>query len=166
MAMPQYTGRAKAAWFVFLVAFATIAGAWIFEWLGYAPCKLCLQQRYAYYAALPLALLATWLAVKRSSVAAALLALVALIFVGSALFGAWHAGIEWGYWAGPADCAPARPTALGAGGGLLQQMQTTRVISCTEPALRIFGLSLAGWNAVISSALAALALHGAFRARA
>lgn len=158
--------RSQWAWLIAAVAAATIGGAWIFEHLGYAPCKLCLEQRYAYYASIPLAVIAAFLSRERPRVASAVLLIVAALFAANALFGVWHSGVEWGFWQGPADCAPAgRAPALG-GGGLLQQMQTTRVISCTEAALRILGLSLAGWNAVISSALAMAALIAAVKARA
>lgn len=158
--------RAQWAWVIAAAATATIAGAWIFEHLGYAPCKLCLEQRYAYYAGIPLAVIAAFLAREKPRAASVFLLLVAAAFVANAIFGVWHSGVEWGWWPGPADCAPAgRAPAIG-GGGLLQQMQTTRVISCTEAAIRILGLSLAGWNAIISAALALAALYAAVKARA
>ncbi|MGL4323848.1 MAG: disulfide bond formation protein B [Beijerinckiaceae bacterium] len=157
--------RAQWAWLIAAGAMAVIAGAWIFEHAGYAPCKLCLQQRYAYYAGIPLAVLSAFLARQRPRVSSLILWGVAALFIANAIFGVWHSGVEWGWWPGPADCAPTSQAPL-SGGGLLQQMQKTKVISCTEAALRIAGLSLAGWNAVISSALALMALYGALRARA
>lgn len=138
------------ATFVGLVALATIGGAWIFEYSGYAPCELCLQQRWAYYAGVPLALiLAAW---NPSWIRWALLA-VALLWLASGVFGIYHSGVEWGWWQGPTACSGGGELAFGEG---LPDL-TKSAVKCNEAAIRIFGLSLAGWNAVISFALAALA---------
>ena len=70
-----------------LISLATISGAWIFEYFGYLPCELCLKQRWAYYAGVPLAALsaiAAWRAPPRF--AGALLALLAVLFIGSMIF--------------------------------------------------------------------------------
>jgi disulfide bond formation protein DsbB len=153
-----------AAGLILLGAVATIAGALVFEHVfGLPPCPLCLVQRYPYYAAMPMAL-ATAL-VRRPAWARAGLALLALIFVVSAGLGAHHAGVEWGWWAGPSDCSGAPPPASGGVGDLLSQLQTARVVSCTDAAWRFLGLSLAGWNVVISLGLAALALVALFARR-
>ncbi len=134
------------------VAFATIAGAWIFEFAGYAPCDLCLKQRWAYYAAIPLALA---LLALPADLARKGLYLLVLMWSASMVFGIYHSGVEWKWWQGPSTC--------GQGSGLTGELPdlTKPVVLCTEAALRIFGLSLAGWNAVISLALALLALRGA-----
>jgi disulfide bond formation protein DsbB len=146
-----------AAGLILLAALATIAGALVFEHVfGLKPCPLCLVQRYPYYAAMPVALATTL--VSHPTWTRAGLALLALIFVVSAGLGAYHAGVEWGWWPGPSDCAGAPPPAPGAVGDFLSQLQATRVVSCTEAAWRLFGLSLAGWNVLISLGLAGLAL--------
>lgn len=129
-------------------AFATIAGAWIFEYAGYAPCELCLKQRWAYYAAIPLALAAALVPERGTRL---LLGLLALLWAGSMVFGIYHAGVEWKWWLGPATCG----TSGGLGGGLPDLSKP--VVLCDEAAIRIFGQSLAGWNAVISMALAVVA---------
>lgn len=154
----------RAALAVCAVALATIAGAWLFQWAGYAPCELCLLQRWAYYAGVPLAALTALVAAASPGGASrALLIVLALVFAGSAIFGIYHSGVEWGFWPGPSGCsgtgaAPGAPADMGA---FLNQLKTARAVSCTEAALRIFGLSLAGWNAVISAALCAIAVRGA-----
>ncbi len=149
-------GARAAAGLILLVAFATIAGALVFEHvLGLQPCPLCLQQRYPYYAAMPIAL-ATALVARPAWVRAGL-ALLALVFLVSAGLGAYHAGVEWGWWPGPSDCAGAPPPAAGTVGDFLNQLQTTRVVSCSEAAWRLLGLSLAGWNVLISLGLAGVA---------
>mgnify|MGYP003342754091 CR=1 FL=1 len=156
----------RAAALACALAFATIAGAWIFEAAGYLPCDLCLKQRWVYYAGVPLAALATLAASFHARAAtAALLVLLALIFAGGAVFGAYHAGVEWGFWQGPQGCTGAidRPASMD---DFLKQLQTVKVVRCDEVALRILGLSLAGWNAVISACVVGLAALGARRAMA
>lgn len=149
---------------ILAIAVASIAGAFVFEALGYAPCELCLKERIPYYAAIPFAGLAVFFAARgpRSLLRAAFVAL-ALIFAASAVFGAYHAGIEWGFWPGPTECTGpldhARSTA-----DFMKQLQSVKVARCDAPALRILGLSLAAWNALISAVLAALAVLG-FRAK-
>ena len=157
---------ARAATLVFLAAFATIAGAWIFEWAGYLPCELCLKQRWAYYGGVPLAaVVAIAAGAGARSPAAIGLALLALVFAGSAIFGVYHAGVEWGFWQGPQDCTGAlvKPPSIQ---DFLKQLETVKVVRCDAVAIRILGLSLAGWNAVISAGLVAVAALGASRALA
>jgi len=146
-----------AAGLILLAALATIAGALVFEHIfGLRPCPLCLWQRYPYYVAMPVALAAVL--VSRPAWARAGLALLALIFLAGAGLGAYHAGVEWGWWQGPSGCAGAPSPSPGAVGDFLSQLQTTRVVSCTEAAWRLLGLSLAGWNVLISLGLAGVAL--------
>lgn len=146
-----------------IMAAAVISGAWAFEWFGYAPCQLCLQQRWAYYLGVPLAALgAGAFAAHWSRAGAACLALVAAIFLANAIFGAWHAGVEWGFWAGPTGCTGAFTKALDAS-DFLRQLEATKLVRCDEVAIRILGLSLAGWNALASLGLSALAAAGARR---
>jgi len=155
-----------AALGLLLIPFATIAGAWVFEWAGYAPCELCLMQRWAYYAGVPLAALVAIITARGPHWLAGVgLALLGLIFIGSALFGAYHAGVEWGFWPGPSGCTGAL-TRADSMADFLKQLETTKVVRCDAVAIRILGLSLAGWNAVISAAMAALAFLGARKALA
>ena len=150
----------QAALAILIVATATIAGAWIFEYFGYLPCELCLKQRIAYYAGVPLAAPVTLLAWRgpRSLMSIGLL-LLALLWIGSSIFGVYHAGVEWGFWQGPTDCTGALTKAPSVN-DFLQQLQTVKVVRCDAVAIRILGLSLAGWNAVISAAMAATAIVG------
>lgn len=154
-------GPQVAAWIVALASAATISGALVFEWFGFAPCELCLQQRWAYYIGVPLAIFAALVGAFRPRVGGIILIGVALIFAGSAAFGAWHAGVEWGFWPGPAGCTGAASQRAADMGDFLKQIEATRLVRCDEVSLRIFGLSLAGWNAVISAGVVALAGIGA-----
>jgi disulfide bond formation protein DsbB len=128
---------------------ATIAGAWMFQFAGYEPCHLCLLQRWPYYAVIAIAAMS--LLAFQPGLQGNILKLLGLLMIGSAIFGAYHAGIEWKFWDGPSTCTGT--------GGLSTGLPdlTKPVVMCDDAALRIFGVSLAGWNAVISAVLAALA---------
>lgn len=146
---------------------ASILTAWGFQLIGgYVPCKLCLEQRVPYYAGLPLAVLALALMLggaagplRRTATILLLLAVAAVFAYGAAL-GIYQAGAEWGFWAGPNDCGGGT-AAPGSAANMLNALRSTRVVSCTEASWRMFGLSFAGWNAVISAGLALLALVAA-----
>lgn len=156
-------GRAAwAAGAVALIAAATIGGAWFFQLvLGIQPCPLCLEQRYAYYLAIPLALIIV-LAAKGGAPRPLLmggLAVLALAALANAVLGGYHAGVEWGFWPGPTDCSG--PIAdLGSAGSLLERLDSVKVVRCDEVQWRFLGLSLAGYNVLISLLMAALAVWG------
>jgi disulfide bond formation protein DsbB len=145
-----------------VVAAATIVAALGFEHLGgYLPCPLCLEQRYAYYAGVPVLFAAlVVLSAGHRRTAALLFALVALAFLANAGLGVYHAGAEWRFWPGPDSCAGAQEITTSAG-GLLDVLPNTNVIRCDEAAWRFAGISLAGWNVVVSIAVAALSLRAA-----
>lgn len=144
-----------------LASLALLAGAWGFELIGHlVPCKLCLLGRWPHYAALPVALFALvseraqlrWLGV-------ASLAGLAGLYLWATGLSIYHAGVEWGWFLGPNDCGGGSSTA-GSARDLLKQLETVRVVSCTQAAWRLFGLSLAGWNGLISLGLAGVAALG------
>jgi len=146
---------------VAIIAGATIAGAWFFQLvLDILPCPLCLEQRYAYYLAIPLSVFVAFIAAKgapRCLIMPGLIVL-ALVALGNAGLGAYHAGVEWGYWPGPTDCTGA-VLDLGTA-GLLDNLDRVKVVRCDEVQWRFLGLSLAGYNALISLLMAALASWG------
>lgn len=145
---------------VCVLALVTILIALAFEHFGgYAPCPLCLQERYAYYFAIPVGLVA-WAAasVRLNGAARILLVLIALAFICNACLGIYHAGAEWKFWPGPSTCGGGFDLAWGEGG-----VVDTPVIRCDEASWRLMWLSFAGWNAVFSAGLAALAAYGATR---
>lgn len=152
------------AFIVLGLAVATIAGAFAFQAAGILPCELCLKERYPYYAGMVLSALTILVAWRRRGpLLAACSAVLALLFLGSAGFGAYHAGVEWGFWAGPSDCTGALDRA-GSMGDFMKQLQTVHVVRCDAVAIRILGLSLAGWNAVVSLVIAGVAIVGMRRA--
>ena len=153
----------SVAGLILVAAAATIGGALVFEHgFGLTPCPLCLLQRNPYYLAMPLALALAVVPLDRRWARTGLVLLAAIFLVGAGL-GAYHAGVEWGLWPGPSDCAGAAAPAAGSVGDFLNQLETTRVVSCTQAAWRFLGLSLAGWNVLISLGLAGVAAVAAAR---
>jgi len=150
---------------ILVVAAALIGGAFFFQYvLGLIPCELCLKERIPYYVAMPLAAVLALVPDSPGLAAAKRLGfgLITVIFLIGAGLGIYHSGVEWHLWPGPADCTGP----LGATVGLndfLKSLQTTRVVRCDDAAWRFLGLSLAGWNAIASLALAALAGFGLLR---
>jgi len=151
----------SAAVAIAVIGIATVLGAYFFQYaLGLPPCPLCLEQRVAYYISIPLAamiMLGVSVGASRKVLILALLAIAAAMLWNAGL-GVYHSGVEWRWWQGPQDCSGAIPNF--SGGSLLEQMQKTRVIRCDEAAWRFLGLSLAGYNVLISLALAAVASWG------
>lgn len=149
------------------VAALTIAGAWFFQLvLDIRPCPLCLEQRYAYYLAIPLAALIAFAASRGASRGLLVTGLVvlALALLANAGLGAYHAGVEWGLWQGPTDCS-GPIVDFGNTGNLLDSLNKVKVIRCDEVQWRFLGLSLAGYNVLISLGLAAVAAWGIAKAR-
>jgi disulfide bond formation protein DsbB len=152
----------SAALAVALIAAATLAGAWFFQLvLDIRPCPLCLEQRYAYYLALPLGLLIAFLASRDAPrpVLLAGLAVLLLAALANAWLGTYHAGVEWKFWQGPTDCT-GPVVDFGKAGSLLDRLDSVKVIRCDEVQWRFLGLSLAGYNVLISLLMAAIAAWG------
>lgn len=148
--------------FALLIAVASILTALGFQHLGgVQPCELCLEQRYAYYASVPLIFLAlVLLTAGQQRAATTLFVLVALVFLGNAALGVYHAGVEWHFWAGPAACSGSQQLTTNAG-SLLDALKTTNVVRCDQAAWRMFGLSFAGWNVIASLLVAFLGFRAA-----
>lgn len=162
---PLRTSAYRTGAFVLFGTVAVIATALAFEYLGgYTPCPLCLQQRYAYYAAIPVLFVAlVLLGARHPAPAAMLFGLVALAFLANAGLGIYHAGAEWKFWPGPDTCAATSSPLSTSAGGLLKDLGKTRVIRCDEAPWRFLGISFAGWNVVTSLLLAAGAAASAVR---
>src|SRR5580700_9366735 len=118
-----------AALAVFAGSTATILGAWYFEYvLKLPPCELCLEERLPYHVVIPLALLMAIAALVRAPhklLAVGFIAIIAAVLIGAAL-GAYHAGVEWRFWPGPAECTGPL-TDIKAGGALVNQLQSINV---------------------------------------
>jgi disulfide bond formation protein DsbB len=161
-------GRAGAsATAIFALSLATLLGAWYFQYaLGYLPCHLCLEQRIPYYVIIPLSLVVAIAArggALRALVTIGLAALGIAALCGAAL-GVYHAGVEWGLWAGPSDCTGSLWD-LKSGGSLYDQLDSIRIVPCDKAAWRFLGISLAGYNALISLLMAGFAGFGLVSAK-
>ena len=159
----------RAAWPAFAAAVSALmlATAHAFETFGgYAPCNLCLRQREVYWAALAVAAVGMALTVlKRPLVREGLALALAAIFLTGAVVAAYHAGAEWKWWPGPTSCtAGGGKIAAGALSDLLAGAKV-HPPACDHAAWRLFGISMAGYNAVISTGLAALGFTAAFSRR-
>lgn len=145
---------ASAGLIVALVSLAALAGAWALQIFGgLAPCPLCLEQRIAYYIAVPAGIVASMLAANSPRAACIILALCGAALLYNAGLGVYHAGAEWKFWPGPETCGTVQELSR-TPADLLRSLQNNRVVRCDEAPLRILGLSLAGYSALISAGLA------------
>ncbi len=124
-----------------------LIGAFLFQHLGgFFPCKMCYWQRYPHLVAVMLAIIILitkfyWLA---------LLGIFATLSTAS--IGAFHAGVEQGWWKGPKSCTSGSINSLNID-QLLNQIMSTPIIRCDEIPWQMFGLSMAGWNTLFSIGL-------------
>ena len=128
---------------------ALLLGAFGFQLMGYAPCKLCLWQRWPHGAAVAIGLLAYFSRIRLLPLLGALSAAI------TGALGVYHAGVEIGFFEGPDTCT-SNPIANLDTDQLMDQILGAPLIRCDEIAWQFLGLSMAGWNAIISFALAGL----------
>lgn len=141
-----------------------LGAALAFQAAGYAPCELCVLQRWPHLAAAILGGLVALLGWRRWLAALGLVA--ALTALGLAV---WHTGVEMHLWAGPQHCSGAISGLARMAPDDLLAALPPRVVRCDEAAWSLFGISMAGWNAICSAALAGLwaaSLRGRGRVRA
>lgn len=165
MKLASRTGslQVAAALLLLLGMIASVGTALGFEHIGgYIPCKLCLAQREPYYAGIPVAFLAFVSAWRQwpACVTRGLLAITGLLMLYTMALGIYHAGAEWAFWPGPADCGGG--SAVTDASDLLNQLTAKKPPSCDEAAGRFLGISFAGWNVLAAAMLAALAFSGSF----
>jgi disulfide bond formation protein DsbB len=125
-----------------------LGGAYVAQY-GFSlfPCELCWWQRYAHFAALALALVSTVVPPKRLWIALAGLAILV-----AGLLGAYHAGVEYKWWEGVTTCSST------AAGNSLEDILNAPLIRCDEAQWTLFGISLAGFNFLISTPAALVVL--------
>lgn len=147
-----------------LVSLALILGALGFQYIGgYPPCEMCMWQRYPHFAAIVIGLIGGLLLqanVLPSSLAKPVAWLALLCVAATGVIGVYHAGVEWRWWAGPSACT-----------GNVFQLNgaldlNAHVVSCDRAAWRLFGISMAGYNAIISLCAAILAAFALMRRNA
>ena len=123
---------------------ALLAGAVAFQSSGLPPCEMCMWQRWPHAAAAVLAAVALLESARATRI---LTTLAAACIAASGLIGVYHAGVEWKFWEGMTTCSVPY---TGKGGDMLTQMMNAPVVRCDEAAWRMFGISMAGYNAIIS----------------
>ena len=127
-----------------------LLGAFAFQHIGgLAPCKMCIWQRWPHGAAIVIGLTALALPVALLLLAGALAAAL------TGAIGVYHMGVERGWWKGPDTCTSGNISNLSSD-DLLNQIMSAPLVRCDDVAWQILGLSMAGWNAVISFGLAAI----------
>ena len=143
---PTASGLGRALWLALLLPAALLGGAYIGQYgFDLYPCEMCWWQRYPHFAALAFALLA--LLLWRSGAARPLVIMAALSVVVSGLIGGFHAGVEYGWWDGLTACtSPVKAS----GGNFLDALNDAPIIRCDSAPWDLFGISLAGWNFLLS----------------
>lgn len=153
-----------ALWLLLALATTVLGAAYVFQYgFGYTPCPLCLYQRLPWWLSLGLSAVALAVSGRCRSGAAWGLALIGGVLTIGAALAIWHAGIEWALWPGPTACS---------GGSGATDVETLRrailsasVTRCDEAPWALFGLSMAGYNALASVAGVALAWGAALTVR-
>ena len=132
-----------------------LGGAYYFQYVvGLAPCDMCLWQRYPHMVAILFGLITVPLLVEpRVALVFALLAILALFT--TAGIGLFHAGVEQHWWQGPQSCTGRVPAGLTAE-ELKQYLLNARMVRCDEIPWKMWNISMAGWNAILSLGGAAL----------
>jgi disulfide bond formation protein DsbB len=159
------TSLDRARLLAILVPNALLWGAIGSQYLGgLVPCEMCMWQRWPHVAAISLALVAILLS-KQPPASKAFTALAALAILVSGGIGAFHAGVEYGWWKGPEACTAPSLTGGASGADLLRQILAAPVVRCDKPQWMLAGISLAGYNAIISILSGGLILSLLRRAR-
>lgn len=135
-----------------------LGAAYAFQYLGgLAPCELCLYQRYPYWAAIALMAVALALPRRTGTLAAreALVYLSGLLFLAGAGIALFHVGVEQHWWTGPAACGAPAGAPAATLEDLEARLRATPVVRCDEVPWSLFGISMAGYNGILSLGLAA-----------
>lgn len=139
----------KAIFIAVAVPFLLLSGAYIFQYgFGLFPCEMCWWQRYPHFAALVFGIAA--FAIQKYQKIFTILAAIALAISG--LIGAFHAGVEYGWWKGITPCA----ITMDKGGDFMEALLDAPLVRCDVVAWDLFGISLAGYNFIFSMAASVL----------
>lgn len=125
---------------------ALLAGAFLFQALGYPPCAMCLWQRWPHAAAILIGMLALRFPGRFLPLLGALAAAT------TAAIGVFHTGVERDWWEGPSSCTGGS-SLEGLTGADLLSVAGPRVVMCDQVSWELFSLSMASWNAILSLVL-------------
>ena len=153
----------------FLLSLGLLIGAWVFQYgFGYAPCQMCYWQRHAHKIVIGVAVLGLIAVYVGKPDIRLINALLVLALLGSAAMALWHVGVEYKWWEGPKTCAsgPIDLSTLGTGQSLLDSLNDpVKPPACSEAVWHFLGLSMAGWNMLISTAGALGVMAFGFRGK-
>jgi disulfide bond formation protein DsbB len=161
IAQPRQDAESHLIFLALLAASAVILGsAFAFQFIGgLQPCELCLWQRYPY--AITIGLAGVGIGLSRAGVErrllAILVALCGLTFLIGAGIAVFHVGVEQKWWEGTSACVGSLTGAASAE-DLRQRLLGAPVVRCDAPAWTLFGISMAGYNALLSLALGVASL--------
>lgn len=142
-----------------LLSFLVVGGAFASQyWVGLNPCKLCWYQRIPYGITIVLGLTAAALAERYSRAAAFISLLCAVAFASGATVAAFHVGVEQGWWTGSTACVGVGRGIARTADELRALLETAPIVRCNEVQWSLFGVSMAGYNVMVSIALTAFAL--------
>ena len=137
--------------FIFIVSVCVVIFVHYLEYIGFTPCQLCIYQRWPWYLIIFLSLISIFY---NKKVYPYNKFIIFMIFVGSAAYAGWHAGIEWAFWEGPTTCATGT-NKIESHNNLLENIQNIQsFVSCSEAGFRFLGISLAGYNFISSLIMA------------
>lgn len=143
---------------VFLAALGSalvLGGAYAFQHLGgMAPCKMCLWQRWPHATAIAIGAIIVFTGEVKLAWAGAIATL------STAAIGAYHVGVEQGWWEGPSTCTSGGVSNLSPE-ELLNQILAAPLVRCDDIAWQMAGISMAGWNAILSLVLTAVWIKAA-----
>lgn len=149
-------------WTALAASLAILAIAHGFETFGrLAPCELCLKEREVYWAAAGVALVGGLFSLRVPRAGLWTCVVLTLVFLGSAVLAGYHAGVEWKFWPGPEACTGSHVRITVEDMQRLLRGAAMNIPRCDKPPFVFLGLSMAGWNAVVSLVLALMSVFAA-----
>lgn len=150
-----------AALLAFSIPLLALIGAYGSEYLGgLHPCHLCLEQRWPHFVAIAFGAMAL-ISGPASLMGRGLIAIAASAIATSGAIGIFHVGVEMGLWEYVSPCT----SGLSGEGSAIDKIMTAPLIRCDEVAFRFLGISMAGWNAIVSIASALTIISLIFKER-
>ena len=150
-------GSTQFIWLAFLGSLSLLVGAYAFEFLGgLKPCKICLWQRWPHLGAIIIGLLVL---LSKSVLLMRIACIVVLVGAGIAFF---HMGVEFNWWEGPSTCTSGSITNL-TSAELMKKILEAPITRCDDIPWSFVGLSMAGWNGILSIILSYFWLKASYK---
>jgi disulfide bond formation protein DsbB len=157
--MRMNTPVSRVSAFAFLVPLFLLAGAFYFQFgMGLYPCEMCVWQRWPHIIALYLGCVGLLMASRHIGLARGFAGLAGLAIITSGAIGIFHAGVEYQWWEGITACAVTTTTEI-----TLDSIMNAPTVSCSTAPWSLFGISIAGYNGIISSILGLAIVGLAFK---